>query len=465
MALRKKSPPARVAPPLLPLANDRAALAHATALLRAARAPLAIVGVSDFDGGLRGKYMRREDCAAALKSDFSMSDILLGWDIEDRIYDAPLTGAHTGFPDSPCVVAAASGRLLPQRQTPFFLGEFAGRMAAVDPRAALRRVLARVAKAGFAPVAACEFEFALFAETAAVAKRKHSRDLTPWIDGYFSNSTSRLVCDEDFYSDFADFCEGLRIPIASLHIESGPCVEAAIRHSEALEAADRGAIFKNLIKSFAARRGLLASFMAKPLADRQGNGQHLHLSFWRRGKNAFFDARRADGASDILRHAVGGMQAALPQLTVLFAPTVNSYRRFAGGDFAPKSAHWGFDNRVCALRAIGGGAAAQRIECRAAGADANSHLVTAAALGAAIWGIENKIEPGPPTSGELPADSRLDFPVDLRRAVAAFRGGDIARDLFGDAFVDHFAAGREWEARQFDGAVTDWEIARYLESA
>ena len=166
-----------------------------------------------------------------------------------------------------------------------------------------------------------------------------------------------------------------------------------------------------------------------------------------------------------MRHAVGGMQAALPQLTVLFAPTVNSYRRFAGGDFAPKSAHWGFDNRVCALRAIGGGAAAQRIECRAAGADANSHLVTAAALGAAIWGIENKIEPGPPTSGALPADSRLDFPVDLRRAVAAFRGGDIARDLFGDAFVDHFAAGREWEARQFDGAVTDWEIARYLESA
>jgi glutamine synthetase len=184
------------------------------------------------------------------------------------------------------------------------------------------------------------------------------------------------------------------------------------------------------------------------------------------GKPVFHDAAKPHGMSDVMRWYLGGQQKLMPELLAMIAPTVNSYTRLIPGFWAPTDSTWSVDNRTTALRVIEGGAKSQRIEYRVAAADANPYVILAAAAASGFWGIENRIEPESMVRGnayDRKFPQRLALPRTLWDAAQRLKASKMARDWFGDDFVDHFAATREWEEREYRRHITDWEMARYFE--
>ena len=430
------------------------------------------VGVHDVDGILRGKYLHVDKFDSALDGGFGFCDVVLGWDSNDQLYDnVSYTGWHTAYPDAPVRIVPESCRDLPSEPGGlFFLCEFADKAEAICPRGTLRRVLERARRMGFSVRCGFEYEFFVFAETAHSIREKGYRNLKPLSPGYFGYSVLRNSVHSGFYNDFLAYCEAMDTSIEGLHTETGAGVlEAALRVTDALDAADKAALFRTFTKVFAQKRGLLATFMAKWSPDWPGCGGHMHMSLWRGGKkpeSAFHDAKAKHGMSDTMRSFVAGQQALMPELLAMISPTVNSYRRLIPGFWAPTSATWGVENRTTALRVIPGSAKSTRVEYRVAAADANPYLALAAAIGAGLWGVEKKLKLAPPIEGnsyamEHPAESQL--PRTLMEAAGRLRKSEAARSLFGDAFVDHYAATREWEEREFRKHVSDWELARYFE--
>jgi len=428
------------------------------------------VGVFDADGVLRGKYLAREKFEAALDRGFGFCDVVLGWDSSDQLYDnVGFTGWHTAYPDAQCAIVPETCRALPlEGDMLLFLAEFAPPAEALCPRGTLKRVLARAKNLGYSAQASAEYEFFLFEETPHSVREKNFRNLRTITPGYFGYSLLRASVHAEFYEDLLKLCEAMRFPLEGLHTETGPgVVEAAISHADALEAADRAALFKTYTKILAERRGWMATFMAKWSRDWPGQSGHLHISLHdKRGRPAFHDAKQPHHISDTMRWFIGGQQALLPEFLAMVAPTVNSYTRLIPGFWAPTDASWGIDNRTCALRAIPGSAKSQRVEYRIAAADINPYIALAAAIGSGIWGIEHQIEPDAPIVGNAyaqtyPQARRL--PRTLWDAAQRLKQSQPARALFGDAFVEHYAATREWEEREFRKAITDWELARYFE--
>ena len=211
----------------------------------------------------------------------------------------------------------------------------------------------------------------------------------------------------------------------------------------------------------------MATFMAKWSPDWPGQSGHVHISLTdKNGDAVFYDPATEDHMSTRMRHFIGGQQALMPELLSMIAPTVNSFTRLIPGFWAPTSASWGVENRTCALRAIPGKAAAQRVEYRIAAADINPYVAIAAAIGSGLWGIENEIEPSKPVVGsayEVNFAKKYQLPATLAEAATRLKGSKAARALFGDDFVDHYAATREWEEREFRKHITDWEMSRYFE--
>jgi glutamine synthetase len=330
-------------------------------------------------------------------------------------------------------------------------------------------VLKRAADHGFRVNAAAEFEFFLFEETPHSVREKNYRNLKNITPGFFGYSMLRSSVHADFYRDLLDLGRKMNFEIEGLHTETGPGVlEAAIKVDEALHAADKAALFKTYTKVLAQKRGWMASFMAKSSHDWPGQSGHLHLSLAdkKTGRGLFYDAKKKHKMSDTMRWFVGGQQALMPELLAMVALTVNSYTRLIPGFWAPTDSAWSVDNRTTALRVIEGSEKSQRVEYRVAAADINPYLALAAAIGSGLWGIENKIEPGDAQTGnayeaKLPKNRAL--PRTLWEAAQRLKGSKAARDLFGDVFVDHFAATREWEEREFRRAITDWEMQRYFE--
>lgn len=429
------------------------------------------VGVVDVDGVLRGKYMSRDKFHSALeKGFFGFCDVVLGWDAHDQLYDnVRFTGWHSGYPDAPVRLLPETCRTMPMEgEMLFFLGEFAGDAEALCPRGVLRRVLERARRMGLEASAGLEYEFFVFDETPHSVREKRYRNMTPMAPGFFGYSVLRNSVQAEFYRDLLALCEAMDFPLEGLHEETGPgVVEAAIAVDGALAAADKAALFKTFTKIFAQRRGKMATFMAKWSPDWPGQSGHIHVSLKHAdGRSAFFDPGAADGMSPIMRHFVAGQQALMPELLAMVNPTVNSYTRLIPGFWAPTEASWGVENRTCALRVIPGSEKSQRVEYRVAGADGNPYLALAAALASGLWGIERKLEPSRPVQGNAYAQKfprRLKLPATLWDAAQRLRGSKPARDWFGDAFVEHFAATREWEEREFRRAITDWEMDRYFE--
>ena len=428
------------------------------------------VGVHDVDGILRGKYLAAEKFFGALDDGFGFCDVVLGWDANDQLYDnTRYTGWHTAYPDAKVRLLPATCREVPSEPGMlFFLGEFADAAEAVCPRAVLRRVLARAAEMGFEVRAGFEYEFFVFEETPHSLREKHYRDLKPLSPGFFGYSMLRTSVHAEFHRGLLDFCEAMDLGIEGLHTETGAGVlEAALRVDEGLRAADKGALFKTFSKVYAQRRGVMATFMAKWSKDWPGCGGHIHMSLWHKGGvPAFHEEGNPHGLSNTIRHFVGGQQVLMPELLVMAAPTINSYRRLIPGFWAPTAATWGIENRTTALRVISGSPKSTRVEYRVAAADANPYLALAAAIGAGLMGIERKMVPMDPIAGNayerrLPA--KLQLPRSLEEAGTRFLASKTARELFGDAFVEHYAATRDWEVREFRKAITEWELERYFE--
>ena len=428
------------------------------------------VGVFDMDGILRGKYMSREKFYSALDSGFGFCDVVLGWDANDQLYDnIHYTGWHTGYPDAPVRLLPESCRDLPFEDNGlFFLGEFTGEAEQVCPRALLRRVIAKANQMGYSPYSAFEYEFFLFDETRDSVREKHYKNLKPIAPGFFGYSVLRNSVDAEIYQDLLDLGQDMDFQLEGLHEETGPGVlEAAIAVDESLASADKAALFKTFAKVAAQRRGLMATFMAKWSADYPGQSGHIHLSLRdEAGKGIFYDANQPHNMSETMRYFVGGQQKLMPELLSMVAPTVNSYTRLIPGFWAPTEASWSVENRTCALRVIPGSEKSQRVEYRVAAADANPYVILAAALASGLWGIEHKITPEAIVQGNAYEQSfpeHLKLPTTLWDAAQRIKQSKAARELFGDAFVEHYAASREWEEREFRKHITDWELSRYFE--
>jgi glutamine synthetase len=430
------------------------------------------IGGFDIDGVLRGKYVSLEKLRSALKSGFGFCDVIFGWDIADVLYDnARITGWHTGYPDAHAVLDPSTLRSPPwEPGTIAMLADFrdgAGNPHPACPRSVFKNVLARAEKLGFKAKLSCEYEFFLFRETPASLRDKRFAGLTPLSPGMFGYSWVREGQNKDLMAAILDGMSAFDIEIEGLHTETGPGVyEAAIRYDDALRAADKAALFKVAMKQIAHEHGLSVTFMAKWNAELPGSSGHLHQSLWKDGVNVFAEPAGEGGMTKALRHYIGGQIALLREITALVSPTVNSYKRYVPGVWAPLTATWGVENRTTALRVIGTGTPGARVEVRQAAADINPYLAMAATLGAGLYGIEHEIEPPPAIVGDAGegGPERDKLPRTLAEATALLEGSQRAREILGAAFVDHYVRTRQWEVRQYERVVTDWELARYFEA-
>lgn len=429
------------------------------------------IGIFDVDGVLRGKYVDRTKLVSAVDKGFGFCDVVLGWDLHDELYErVEVAGWHTGYRDAPVRLDLSTLRRIPyEEDTLLLIGSFAGDYAEVCPRSVLTRTLDKARAMGFDVLGAFEYEFFLFAETPHSVREKGYRDLTPFTPGMFGYSMLRNSVHADLYHDLLDSMEAFACPLEGLHTETGPGVlEAAIRYTAGIDAADRAAIFKTYTKVFAQQLELMATFMAKWSNDYPGQSGHLHLSLAdaESGENAFHEAGAPHDMSETMRQFVAGQVRYLPELLAMVCGTINSYRRLVPGMWAPTAANWGVENRTTAIRVIPAGPDGQRSEYRIAPADANPYLAMAAALASGLRGIEEALELPAPVEGNAYEDPRAQaspLPGTLREAAKALRESALAREAFGDAFVDHYATTREWEDREFRKAVADWDLARYFE--
>ncbi|CAG1015814.1 glutamine synthetase [Burkholderiaceae bacterium] len=429
------------------------------------------VAVSDIDGILRGKYLHLDKFAGAAEGGFGFCDVVFGWDSSDCCYDnAQLTGWHRGFPDALARLDLDTHRRVPwDGDVPFFLGEFVnadGTPLAICPRQTLKRVLRRAEKLGVMPMCGVEFEWFNFAETPQSWAAKKGVDPQPITPGMFGYSLLRMNHKREYFNALMDEMLAFGVPIEGLHTETGPGVyEVAILFSEALEAADRAILFKTGAKEIGARFGVMPSFMAKWNAQYPGCSGHIHQSLSDGKRNLFYDAKSPRAMSGVFESYLAGQVACLMEFAPMFWPTINSYKRLVDGFWAPVKPTWGIDNRTASFRVIAGSPKGTRLETRCPGADINPYLAVAAVIAAGLHGVEKglKLEAPPITGTNQGAENVPRAPRTLIETTRIFRQSAIARDWLGDDFVEHFAATREWEWRQWLDGVTDWELKRYFE--
>jgi glutamine synthetase len=429
------------------------------------------VGGYDIDGILRGKYVALDKFWGALEDPIGFCDVIFGWDAADVLYDnARVTGWHTGYPDTRARIDPSTFRVLPwEPDTASFLMDFVredGSPHPVCPRGLFKQVLARAKSMGYDVSLAAEFEFFVFRETPASLHAKGFRGLESLSPGMFGYSWVREGQHADLCHAILDDMERFGIPIEGLHTETGPGVyEVAIQYDDALRAADKAALFKTAMKIVATRLGYSVTFMAKWNHGLPGSSGHLHQSLWKQGKNVFYDPASDDKLSALAKHYLAGQLALMPELTALISPTVNSYKRYVPGVWAPLNASWGFENRTCAIRAIPGSAKSTRLEHRQTAADINPYIAMAAVVASGLWGIERKMSPPAPVQGDASARADLaPLPRTLREATELLAKSEHARALLGEPFVDHYVGTRDWECRQYERVVTEWELGRYFET-
>ena len=434
------------------------------------------LGFTDIDGVMRGKYISLEKFRNIAQGTSGFCDCVLGWDVDDQLYDnATFTGWHTAFPDALYRLDLNSERRLrDENNLPFFLADFVGPQDSdhpICPRGRLKQVLGIAQDMGYQVKLAFEYEFFIFKETPQSVRDKQYRDLTPLSPGNFGYSVLRTLTHADLFNEFMDYCADHDIELEGLHCETGPGVwEAAIAVDDAMAAADKAVLFKTLCKAFFQRREMMATFMAKWSMDYPGQSGHLHQSLFgiESGESLFFDPAGPDNMSRLMQHYLGGLQRHMKSLLAMTSPTINSYTRLVKGAWAPTAATWGVENRTAALRLIPGSAKSQRVEFRVGSADANPYLVAAANIMSGLDGISQEIEPDQAVQGnayelqdKLPPELQLD--TNLRDATKGFRQSELARSALGSTFVDHYAASREWEVREYERAVDDWQLKRYFE--
>src|SRR3954469_7778721 len=428
------------------------------------------LGGFDVDGILRGKYVSLDKFWSVAEGALGFCDVIFGWDSGDQLYDnAQVTGWHSGYPDVRATVDLSTFRTIPwEPGTAAFLLDFElepGKPLPVSPRQLLQKIDAKARSLGFAVKCASEYEFFLFKETPESVRQKGYSGLTPLSPGMFGYSWLRASENAPLVHELQDQLAAFDIELEGFHTETGPGVyEAALRYDGLLRAADKAALFKTAAKEICARHGVMPCFMAKWNKDLPGCSGHLHESLWSAGgEPVFHDARGPNGMSKVMQHYVAGQVALMPAFTALIAPTVNSYKRMVRGAWSPTLATWGVENRTTALRVIPGSPSSTRVEYRFAAADMNPYIAMAASVASGLYGIEHEMALPPETRGNGYEAKAEPLPGSLREATARLAESKEARGRWGETFVDHYVRTRDWECRQFESAVTRWELERYFE--
>ncbi|PIE46703.1 MAG: glutamine synthetase [Gammaproteobacteria bacterium] len=427
------------------------------------------VATGDINGVLRGKRIPYSQLKKAMKEGIRLPLSILGVDIwgADVIESSQSNGdidamalptergvyplINTNQPSSMLPVA-----LYNEDGTPYY----------GDARHVLANITNKFKELGLTPVMATELEFYL-------VDYKEGKTPKPPIhpkSGQRLNKTSILSINDllqfnEFLDEIYEECDKLNIPADAALAENG-CgqFEINLLHvDDPLKAADDAIMFKQVIKAVAARRGLTATFMAKPFGRQSGNGFHVHCSLLDKDGNNIFDDGSAEG-SEILKNAVAGLMEVMADCTLIFAPHVNSYRRFTPGTLAPNNISWGYENRTAAIRIPGGDNKARRIEHRVSGADANPYLVCSAVLAGILHGITNKLVPVDPINELTYNEGDINYlPLDWLSAIRKFEESDIVWDLFPKDMVELLIAVKKQEANRFSLQVTDLEYSTYLQ--
>jgi len=347
------------------------------------------------------------------------------------------------------------------------LDHHTGAEIAHSPRAVLKKQLRIIEELGMQALMGSELEFYLFDETYDSARRKSYMELETaghYIEDYHIFQTSK---EEDVMRAIRNGLDGAGIPVENSKGEWGPGQEEInVRYTDALQMADRHAILKNGCKEIAWQKGKAITFMAKWNTQLAGSSSHIHQSLWdRQRKQPLFLDRESDyGMSTLMRNYMAGQLAHARAITWFLAPTVNSYKRFQAGTFAPTKAIWSRDNRTAGFRLCAESSTAIRVECRIGGADLNPYLAFAALLAAGIAGIRNEMSLEADYVGDAYQGTALrEIPKTLRDAIETLRQSDMLRDAFGEEVVDHYLRAAEWEQSEYDRQVTDYEIRRGFE--
>jgi glutamine synthetase len=332
-----------------------------------------------------------------------------------------------------------------------------GSPVVASPRQVLRAQVERARAAGLEPMVGTELEFYVLSETYAEAHTKHYRDLTPSVPYILDYHVLATTYAEPLIRQIRNGMQGAGIAVESSKGEAWPGQhEINFRFADALRTADNHAVYKNGAKEIAHLNGCSITFMAKPDHTWIGSSCHVHASMWRDGANAFAD----DG--ELFDRFLAGWIACASELAVFLAPTINSYKRYAAGSWAPTTLAWGRDNRTCGFRVVGHGSS-RRVETRIPGGDVNPYLAVAALIAAGLDGIEHELELPPALEGNAYESDAERFPSTLRDAIAALESGTMARAAFGDEVVDHYLNYARTEQRLFDEVVTCWERERLFE--
>lgn len=338
-----------------------------------------------------------------------------------------------------------------------------GSLVDESPRSVLRRQLARLESQGLTCYCASELEFYLFNQTYHSAFNSGYRDLLPSSDYRIDYHIMQPTRDEPLMRAIRNGMTAARVPVESSKGEwSRGQHEINFVYDEPLAMADMHVLFKQGVKEIADQQGKAVSFIAKYAPSEAGNSCHIHMSVWR-GRQSLFPAARGRGGSKYFRQFLGGLLKYSPELCLFFAPTINSYKRYQPGSWAPTRMAWAVDNRTVGYRVVGQGPGF-RIENRMPGADANPYLAFAAMIAAGLAGVEEKLDCGDEYLGNAYIDPNLArLPLTLGEAADLLDQSKFARAVLGDAVVNFYVRHARLEVEAFNNAVTDWEKARYFE--
>jgi glutamine synthetase len=440
------------------------------------------IGTPDIDGVLRGKRVAAPYFLDGLEDGFAQSAVLFGWDIAENVLPhfkehawqsvfgdfmmEPDLSTFAQVPWEDCVASCICDLRAEQ-----------GGPIKVSPRYILRQLVERARSSGYEPMAATELEMRFFRENQVSLRQKDfGPHLTPLNPGTNCYVISHATADDHLVGTIARLMREYGVELEGYMREHGPGMyELNMRYCDVLRAADRTLLFKTGVKEICHEMGYVASFMAKWHDQEDGSSGHAHMSLWDRNRerNVFWD-EDADGHMSVtMQHFLAGVLSKLPEFLALYAPVINSYKRYIEGTWTPLNTTWGMDNRSCAVRVINNGSRAIRIENRVPGADANFYLVFAAMLASGLYGIEQRLELPMRIDGDACNPAQLaqvlqagqigSLARNLTVATDLFERSEVAREYLGRAFVEHFVVTRRWEVQEYEKAVTNWERRRYLE--
>jgi glutamine synthetase len=427
-----------------------------------------VVAFTDMQGRLQGKRLHGHYFLDHVVKDGTEGcNYLLSVDVDmNTVEGYAMSSWEKGYGDMEFAIDYDTIRLLPHMPATAMiqcdLVWLDHRAVDQSPRTILRKQLERAAEAGYVALAGTELEFVVFNDTYEQAWSAGYRDLTPanqYNVDYSILGTARV---EPLLRDIRNsmYAAGMDVECAKGECNFGQH-EIGFLYADALTTADNHAVYKTAAKEIAAAHGQSITFMAK-VNEREGSSCHIHLSLRGEDGTTVFWDEESGGRSALYDQFVAGVLATMTDFTLLYAPNVNSYKRFAAGSFAPTTVAWGNDNRTCAVRLVGHGRSA-RMENRLPGGDVNPYLSLAAMLAGGLYGIESGLVLETELIGNAYTSGKPSVPRTLREARDAFTGSAVAREVLGDVVVDHYTNMADVELAAFESTVTDWELRRGFE--